>query len=47
MPILAIEPNIYPVNLLDRHDFNEFLQRTAVWPGGCCIPGPVRKKAGA
>ena len=27
MPILAIEPNIYPVNLPDRHDFNEFLPK--------------------
>ena len=27
MPILAIEPNIYPVNLLDLHDFNEFLPK--------------------
>lgn len=27
MPILASEPNIYPVNLLDLDDFNEFLPK--------------------
>jgi len=27
MPILAIEPDIYPANLLDLHDFNEFPPR--------------------
>ena len=27
MPILAIEPDIYPANLLDLHDFIEFLPK--------------------
>ena len=48
MPILASEPNIYPANLLDLHDFNEFLPKDSECGlVGTLYPVPSGKKLSA